>query len=496
MSLGPEILTLAEARDADAGAAASGTATLELMRRAGEGAAEAVMARFAPTAALVLCGPGSNGGDGFVLARRLKEAGWTVRVAAAPTAPSAGDAKACRAALGGRIDPLEAASLDRAGLVVDALFGAGLSRPLEGPGRGLLEDANRRGVPVAALDLPSGLAGDLGRPLGFAPQAALTIAFHRKKIAHLIEPGRSLCGETVVVDLGLPPPEGASLWENGPELWPGAVRTPGVQGHKASRGALMVVSGSASRTGAARLAARAGLRTGAGLVTVLSPPSAVLVHALALEAAMVVSVAGPEELAAAAAEADAVVIGPAAGVGETTAANLRALKARGIPLVVDADALTSFREDPHALFDLLGPDDVLTPHPGEFERIFPGLLDAGPERIAAARTAAARSGAVVLLKGPDTVVAEPDGRCVVNANAAPWLATAGSGDVLAGIIGALLAQGVKAFEAAAAGAYLHGAAGTRFGPGLISEDLPGLLPDVLRGLLGGGTEAQRSRSAT
>jgi hydroxyethylthiazole kinase-like uncharacterized protein yjeF len=245
---------------------------------------------------------------------------------------------------------------------------------------------------------------------------------------------------------------------------------------------LVVVSGPMWSPGAARLAARAGLRVGAGLVTVLSPTGALSINAAQLEAVMVRGFETDAELERAAGEVDAAVIGPGAGVNNATALNLMALARTGAALVVDADALTVYRDDPEALFSLLDRDDVLTPHVGEFERVFPNLLAQSPDRIAATRAGAERAGAVVLLKGADTVIAAPDGRAAVNTNAEPWLATAGSGDVLAGLIAGLTAQGMDSFEAACAGVWIHGAAGQAFGPGLIAEDLPDLVPSVLRGL--------------
>lgn len=253
--------------------------------------------------------------------------------------------------------------------------------------------------------------------------------------------------------------------------WRDSLPWPGAETHKHARGRLGVVSGKATQTGAARLAARAGLRIGAGLVRILCPPEAASVIAPAIEAIMLTPFGSPEALAEAAEGVDAVVVGPAAGVDEITQANVRALAVTGAALVVDADALTVFRERPDDLFDVLDKDDVLTPHPGEFERLFPGLLAAGPTRIDAARAAAIRAGAVVLLKGADTVIAAPDGRALVNDNAPPWLATAGSGDVLAGIIGAHLTQGMPPFEAAASAVWRHGEAGRAAGEGLTAEDI-------------------------
>ena len=479
-----EICSVAELAAADQAAAAAGTPLATLMERAGSAVVDAMRARWAPQRTVVLCGPGDNGGDGYVVARRLGEAGWPVQLVA--LGPPRSEA-ARRAASGWRGPVLACADVTEApaGLVVDALFGAGLTRAPQGVAADLLAWAGRGDRAVVAVDLPSGLEGDTGRPLGAVAQAALTVTFHARKRAHVLEPGASLCGELVVADIGLGPfaaPAEPATFVNGPELWAARLRWPAVEGHKTERGRLLVVSGGVHGTGAARLAARAGLRAGAGLVTVLSPPSALMVNAVALEAVMVRPVADPDAVHEAAAGAQAVVIGPAAGVGPRTAGNLHALARTDAKLVVDADALTSFRDEVESLFTLLDADDVLTPHPGEFERVFPGLLSSAPQRLDAARAAARRAGAVVLLKGPDTVVAAPDGRAAVNAVRAPWLATAGSGDTLAGMIGALLAQGMSGFDAACAAAWMHAEAGRRLGAGLISEDLAEALPAVLRDL--------------
>ncbi|MGI8839340.1 MAG: NAD(P)H-hydrate dehydratase, partial [Caulobacteraceae bacterium] len=267
-----------------------------------------------------------------------------------------------------------------------------------------------------------------------------------------------------------------------PDLWLGRFPWPGVAAHKYTRGRLIVVSGEAWSTGAARLAARAALRDGTGLVTLLSPPEALSVNAAHLEAVMLRPFETEAELEAAASSVEAAVIGPGAGVTEATLSNVLALARTGAALVIDADALSVFRDEPDELFQILDRDDVLTPHAGEFERVFPGVLAAAPEKISAARQAAARAQAVVLLKGPDTVIAAADGRAAVNLNGAPWLATAGSGDVLAGMIGGLVAQGMESFEAACAGVWIHGACADAFGAGLISEDLPGIMPRVLKQL--------------
>jgi hydroxyethylthiazole kinase-like uncharacterized protein yjeF len=472
------ILTVAEMGAADRAAIAAGTPGIELMERAGTGVADAVCARFRPQPTVVLCGPGNNGGDGYVAARVLKSRGWPVE-ARALAAPSAGDAKAAAARWDGKTEPLAGAV--GSALVIDALFGAGLSRPQEGAAAAAAASLADRAEKVVAVDIPSGLSGDTGKPLGPAVCAGLTVTFHARKLGHVLEPGRSLCGEVMVVDIGLGETP-SSLVENGPDLWLARFPWPTASSHKHARGRLIVVSGEAWTTGAARLAARGGLRIGAGLVTVLSPPEALAVNAAHLEAVMLRSFETDLELEQAAAQVDAAVIGPAAGVSETSLLNVLALARTGAALVLDADAITVFRDDPEELFSVLDRDDVLTPHPGEFERLFPGVLAGAPERITAARRAAETADAVVLLKGSDTVIAAPDGRAAVNINGSPWLATAGSGDVLAGFIGGLVAQGVESFEAACAAAWIHAEAAELHGPGLISEDLPGLAPAVLRRL--------------
>ena len=487
--IGPRpIWTVEESRRADAAAAAAGTPLAVLMRRAGEAVAAAVQARWTPRPVVVLCGPGDNGGDGYVAARRLKAAGWPVTVAAAEPGARRSEAAAQAAADwregGGEVARLAPVGVEGAELVIDALFGAGLSRPPPSPAVDALARAEARGAPIVAVDLPSGLSGDTGRVLEHAPGCALTVTFGALKPAHVLQPGRALCGEVVVADIGLPAPDPGArpLHANGPELWLPRFPWPGVEAHKMQRGRLVVISGGEAHTGAARLCARGGLRIGAGLVTVLTPQDALMVHAAALEAVMVRAFDTEAELLELAENADAAVIGPGAGVGEATADNLLALAQTGAALVVDADALTAFQADPKELFQALDRDDVLTPHPGEFERVFPGLLKRSPERIAAAREAARRAGCVVVLKGADTVIACPDGRAAVNLNGSPWLATAGSGDVLAGFTAGLLAQGMESFEAACAAVWIHGEAAQGFGPGLIAEDLPDLAPRVLKGL--------------
>ena len=479
MNGGHDILTVAEMSAADA-AAAPEQSFADLIERVGGEVARIVMQRFERTAVLVLAGPGNNGADGYVTARVLREAGWPVRLATLG-APKGADAAAAAATWIWPTEPLDA-HVAPGELVIDALFGAGLNRPLSADVARLARRFRAAKSRIVAIDVPSGLSGDTGKPVGEAAfQADLTITFHRKKQAHVLQPGRGLCGEIVVADIGLGP-TAARLFENTPDLWLGKYPWPAVNAYKTTRGRLVVVSGEAWSTGAARLSARAALRVGAGLVTLLSPPEALMVNAAHLEAVMLRPFETEVELEAIASNVEVAIIGPAAGVSEATLSNVLALARTGAALVVDADALSVFRDEPDELFSALDRDDILTPHPGEFERIFPGVLKASPERITAARTAAARAQAVVVLKGADTVICAADGRAAVNVNGTPWLATAGSGDVLTGLIGGLIAQGMGSFDAACAGVWIHAECAEAFGPGLISEDLPGLVPMVLKRL--------------
>ncbi len=485
-----ELLTVAEMARADEAAVAVGVPGAELMENAGRAVAEAVLARHPAGPALVLCGPGSNGGDGFVAARHLAAAGWPVRLALLGGQDRLeGDAAHHAALWDGPVEALtgdSAAGLpDAAEVVIDALFGAGLSRPLEGAARRVVEVLDPGQALVAAVDVPSGVSGDSGAILGeVAVQAALTVTFFRKKSGHLLLPGRLRCGEVILADIGISERVLAEIapqtFENGTGLWGGGYpwRRPG--DHKYDFGHALVLGG-AVMTGAGRLAARAALRVGAGLVTVACPPEVLAIYARATPSAMTVPIANEAEFSALLADArkNVVLIGPGNGVGpETRARSLAALGA-GKMVVLDADALTSFQDRPEALFEVTQGSCVLTPHEGEFRRLFPDL-EGG--KLARARAAAALSGAVVLIKGADSVIAAPDGRAAINTNAPPELATAGTGDVLAGLVAGLLAQGMSAFDAACAAVWLHGEAGTACGPGLIAEDLCEALPGVLRTL--------------
>lgn len=478
---GREIITVAQMRAIDSRAAELGVPTRTLMENAGQAVAAAIQARWSPRPTLVLCGPGMNGGDGYVAARRLAEAGWPVRVGfLGDRARLTGDAAEAARDWTGWTDAAAPSLLEPGDLIVDAVFGAGLTRPLDADCAALAAAA--AGHDTLAVDVPSGVPGDGETPEGAAFRADVTVTFVRKKLAHVLMPGRALCGEVVLADIGAPLETvaalGVTLFENGP--W--APPWPGLEAHKHVRGHVMVVSGPAGRTGAARLAATAALRIGAGLVTVLAPPDALAENAAHLTAVMLADVQSADALREAATTASALVIGPAAGVGDELLARTLSLAALAKPLVIDADALTSAAARPDDFFGALGDHVVLTPHPGEFRRLFPDLSSAPGNRIEKARAAAGRAGCVVLLKGPDTVIAAPDGRAAVNATGTPFLATAGSGDVLAGLIAGLAAQGMPVFDSACAGAWLHGLLGERLGPGLIAEDLPGAISSLLNTL--------------
>lgn len=485
------LITTAQMYAADEYAMAHGVTGPELMEAAGRAIAECVL-KYAPSGAnvLVLCGPGNNGGDGFVAARHLAHAGCAVSVVLSANPKTIkGDAKSAMDSWKGDTGALEAAIPEAADVIVDALFGAGLSRPLEGPVAACIEAANQARALRLAVDIPSGVNGDSGAVEGTAFDADHTVTFHLAKLGHALMPGRAHCGEVHVAAIGIPE-EAISEDElesflNACWLWRDDIPLPDPMGHKYSRGHLLVVGGGAAQSGAARLAARAGLRAGAGLVTTLCPESAIPVYASQQTAVMTASVANQAEMDALMLERriSAAVIGPANGVSAETRSRTLALLAAATPVVIDADAISVFEDDPAALFKAIQGPCVLTPHPGEFRRLWP-KVDVGNQRLKAARLAAMESGAVIVLKGADTIIADAMGTALINTNAPPTLATAGSGDVLAGIIGGLMAAGMAPFEAAAAGVWLHGECANVLPVGLIAEDLVEALPQALALALG------------
>jgi hydroxyethylthiazole kinase-like uncharacterized protein yjeF len=477
------LLSVAQMNAADRGAIAAGTPGAVLMRNAGDAVALEITRRWSSRTATVLCGPGNNGGDGFVVAVALAQAGWTIRLALLGRIEDLhGDAQFHAARWHGGIEPLAPAAIEGAFLVVDALFGSGLSRRLDQNVTDTLDAVARLGMPLVAIDVPSGVMGDSGASLG-AVAATCTVTFVRKKPGHVLLPGRTLCGETVVADIGIPAAVLGSLpmdtWENHPTLWRSALPQANSAGNKYTRGHALLCGGYPT-TGAARMAARAAARIGAGLTTIAVPEIAFSVYAAALTSIMVHPIRQAGDLGRLLSDArfTAFLIGPGAGVNDATYDAALELLGTARPVLIDADAISVFASKASVLAAAIRGPCVMTPHEGEFARVF----DAQGDKLTRARSAARQSGAVIVLKGADTVVAAPDGRAIVNTNAPATLATAGSGDVLGGLILGLLAQGMTAFLAAAAGVWIHGAAANAFGPGLIAEDLPDLVPRVLREL--------------
>jgi ADP-dependent NAD(P)H-hydrate dehydratase / NAD(P)H-hydrate epimerase len=493
-----EILSTAEMAEADRLTIAGGIAGRALMENAGKAVAQAVAGRqSAGGRVVVLAGPGNNGGDGFVAARLLAERGYPVTVLLVGALDKLkGDAATAAKAWDRGVAAAKPGELAGADIVIDALFGAGLDRPVSGLAQAMIEAVNAQAAPVVAVDLPSGINGTTGAVMGTAIKAQQTVTFFRKKPGHLLMPGRAYCGKVSVAPIGIPATVLERIHprtsENVPELWRAKFSVPRAQGHKYDRGHAVVVSGPSWSTGAARLAARGALRAGAGLVTIASPREALAVNAAANLAIMVRPVDGAAELARFLADPrlNAIAIGPGLGVSDATCELVLAALSGERTVVIDADAITSFAKSPQRLATALKERGeratILTPHEGEFSRYF-HTLDADTKvgsKLERARRAAELIGAVVLLKGPDTVVAGPDGRASIAANAPAFLATAGAGDVLTGITAGLLAQGMPAFEAASAAVWLHGEAACAFDLGLIAEDLPEQLPGVYRALFG------------
>jgi NAD(P)H-hydrate epimerase len=482
------VLTVAEMTAADRAAAALGVPSLALMEAAGAAVTREIQKRWPKQHVVVLCGPGNNGGDGFVIARLLFHAGWPVKVAllgeaSALSGDAAENARRWHALC--LSHPLTDSLFDPRPLVVDALFGAGLNRGLTGAAARAVARIAALGLTCVAVDVPSGVHGDTGLVLsgeggaGIAPQCALTVTFFRPKPAHLLYPGRALCGEVIVADIGIPAVVLDTIQPrmtvNGPGLW--TLPRPDWQSHKYTRGHLVVFAG--RDLGAAKLAGQAARKVGAGLLTYAASGKSLGLFGDQPGAMIRANdtTADLDELLSDHRK-NAAVIGPGLGVGPATCNLVLRLLSSSRALVLDADALTSFSADPQLLFDAVrarSAPTVLTPHEGEFARLFGAK---GP-RLARAKAASATSNSIVVLKGPDTLIAAPDGRVAINTNGSAWLATGGSGDVLAGVIGGLMGQGMTAWHATVAGVWLHAEAARDTGPGLIAEDLSsGLIQSI------------------
>lgn len=456
----------------------SGIDSLALMERAGAAVSAAVL-KFWPVIrrAVILCGPGNNGGDGHIAARYLAQSG--VPIVRFGFDPKAGtDATLALAAFPGDVSSLASYQPQAGDVVIDALFGAGLDRPLTGNVAALIELIASAKLPILAVDLPSGLNGRTGRPTGACFRADRTVTFAGPKPGHVLMPGRQLCGPVEVADIGVPArllTNENHIWINHRALYEEFLPAADAASHKYTRGHLGVFSGPLISGGAARMAADAGLRAGAGLVTLACPPSAVLTQASHLTAVMlrsVMDISGVETWLEDG-RLKAFVLGPGFGDCQRAIEYAQAIARHTRALVLDADALSAFAER-HDDLAALGEKTelILTPHEGEFRRLFGALaIDDNLSKIERAQMAASLINGVVVYKGADTVIAAPDGRAAVNTDGPPWLATAGSGDVLAGIVGAYLAQGMPAFEAACAGVARHSAAGIMAGSGMTAEDL-------------------------
>ncbi|MCZ8183684.1 MAG: NAD(P)H-hydrate dehydratase [Beijerinckiaceae bacterium] len=484
----PDLLSNAAMALADANAVRRGVPVLDLMERAGRAVADAVPFR-APVA--ILCGPGNNGGDGYVAARHLAAEGLDVTVFAYQPPKPGSPAAEMAARAGCPVRSLAEFQPHRGMIVIDALYGAGLSRAIEGEAAAAITRTSTSGAFVVAVDVPSGLSGDTGKATGPVLPADRTVTFFRTKPGHWLQPGRQLCGALILSRIGLDAsdlpinPADPPLWLNGPWLWRAAVQDPGPDVHKFRKGHVLAISGPEFRTGAARLSAFAALHAGAGLVTLAGEAAALRVHAAHLSAIMLAEIEQGEgedsglRTLMKNSRFSAALIGPAAGIGPETRRKLAVLLEAGLPAVIDADAITALGNQPEWLAGRSRAGAVLTPHAGEFIRLFG--QDVAGSKVEITRAAAIMSGCVIVHKGPDTVIAAPDGRAAINITGGAELATAGSGDVLAGIIAAHLGAGLPPFEAAAAGVYRHAEAGRHLGPGLTADNLATALPPLRTG---------------
>lgn len=487
------LLTPDEARKADTLAMKNGKSGVELMETAGRAVADTVVDYVGTPLELggeivVLCGPGNNGGDGFVAARHLDEWGYPVRVMLlGEPSDLKGDAAKMADKWQGVIGSTSNESINGAAVIIDSLFGTGLNKPVDGEVAELLTSANEADAFRVAVDIPSGLNAETGNVLGNCFQADATVTFFHKKPGHLVAPGRFYCGgadHVHVADIGVPSTVLSEMepnhFSNEPSLWSNVYPFQGPASHKYDRGHLLVLGGKEPTLGASRLASLSALRVGAGLVTLAAPSESYPVQASALTDVMVrrfdsafgfVGILADPRIGT-------VLMGPGAGVGEKTVELVQQAGVKKCNMVLDADVLASFIGRAEQLKSIADGEVVITPHEGEFSRLFP-KLDIDGDRIAAARAAAKITGSIVVLKGVSTIVASADGRVSIASNGPSWLAVGGTGDVLAGLIAGLVAQGMPAFEAASAAVWIHGEAGMKAGRGLIASDLLDVIPSVL-----------------
>ena len=479
------ILTTQQMYQADALTIARGMAGIDLMENAGRSVVDEIKKRWEPRETIVLCGPGNNGGDGFVIARLLMEANWPVQLILLDDKNLlSGDCAKAAAKWSGSCNKPSIKLLADHPLVIDALFGAGLTRALTGDALELVQYINLHNLDCVGVDIPSGVHGNSGQVLGDAPKCCLTVTFFMPKPAHVLMPARTILGDLVVTDIGIKedvldqiPP---NLFVNSPSLWANKFPTPKIDAHKFSRGHVLIAGGEIM-TGAALLAARAARRIGAGLVTIAAPPSTWPVYASDQPGNLIKKTANLAEFEQQLSDPriTSIIIGPGLGLGDKTKEFvLSALKTKK-PLILDADGISVFEDNPEQLMDHLHESCVLTPHEGEFTRLFHQQGDKVTKSIEAAKAA----NTCVLLKGPDTVIATPSGNATINTVGNAYLATAGSGDVLAGLIGGLMAQGMAPFNAACCAVWMHGKAAEDFGPGLIAEDIPPLIPKIMRTII-------------
>lgn len=488
-----ELLTADEMRRAEQITIDEGTPSITLMENAGRGVAEEVVRRFPRgSKVLVCCGPGNNGGDGFVCARTLRERGYHVRLALlCKPEELKPDPQEMARRWDETIEPLAPNTLNGAEVVVDAIWGSGLKRPVNGIVAEFIEDVTQRDLPVVAVDIPTGIDATHGSVQGAAFDAVSTVTFFRRKTGHMLLPGKRHCGELRTVDIGIPKSVLADVapqtFLNEPDFWLRYYPRLKPEGHKYDRGHAVIVSGPMESTGAARLSARAALRMGTGLVSLATSKAAFYINAAQLTSIMLAVYDGPAGLAdvlISDPRRNAALIGPGAGTSQETRDNVAAVLSSDATVVVDAEGLTAFEGQAQQLFGLIlrrSAPTILTPHRGEFDRLFPELGNA-ESKLEQARRAAEISGAVIVFKGPDTVVSAPDGLSAITDDAPPWLATAGTGDVLAGMIMGLCAQGMSPFDAAVAAVWMHCELARNFGPGLIAEDMAELLPTLLQRL--------------